>query len=100
MPNKPIVYIPNKGSHNYSDAERFGELTFLTSGRIRKYDIDFLYGEMSKGMIDAQEQDYVLISSLPIVGSIACSVMAKKFGKVNLLLFCDGAYIERTFVPT
>jgi len=98
--NNSIVYIPNKGNHDYSDAARFGEIQFLTLGRIRRYDISQLYNEMAKGMKDADENDFVLVSSLPIVGHIATSIMARKFGRVNLLLFCDGAYIERTFTPT
>lgn len=92
----PIVFIPNKGAHDFSDAERYGELRFLTEGTVRRYAVNNLYRVIAEGMKDAEEEDYLLISSLTILNTIVCSVLARKFGKVNFLLFRDGEYIDRT----
>ena len=37
------VYIVNKGGHNHEDAERFGELIFLSEGAINRYSTGSIY---------------------------------------------------------
>tara|TARA_Y100000310_G_scaffold327344_1_gene393554 strand:+ start:2008 stop:2334 length:327 start_codon:yes stop_codon:yes gene_type:complete len=93
---QPIVFIPNKGAHDFTDAERYGEIRFLTEGTVRRYAVNNLYRMIAEGMKDAQEQDYILISSLTILNTIVTAILARKFGKVNFLLFRDGEYIDRT----
>lgn len=90
------IYVPNKGAHDYSDAERFGELRFLTSGIVKRYTTNTMYRNLIEGMADAKPDDYILVCSLSILNSIATGILARKFGKVNFLLFCNGKYIERT----
>jgi|TARA_Y100000310_G_scaffold263133_1_gene273150 hypothetical protein len=90
------VFVPNKSAHNFSDALRFGELVFLTSGTVNKYAINSLYRELSEGLQNSSEQDHLMISSLAILNSICSAIFARKHGKVNYLLFRDGKYISRT----
>ena len=49
-------------------------------------------------MQDAEETDYLLISSLAILNALASAIMSRKFGRVNYLLFRDGEYIEKVVV--
>jgi len=91
----PIVFIPNKGAHDFSDAERYGELVFLTHGTVKRYSTGTLYRSLIDGLKDAKISDYLLISSLAILNAISSAILARKFGRVNYLLFCDGRYLKR-----
>jgi len=96
MARHPVVYVPNKGAHDYQDAKRYGELIFLTTGVVERYRTNTIYRTIMEGMDDAQEDDYLLISSLSILNSIISGILARKFGKINFLLFRDGKYLLRT----
>ena len=95
MARQPLIYVPNKGAHVLKDAERFGKLVFLTKGMVNRYAVLSLYRDIAEKMKDAQEEDYLLICSLTIINIIAAGILIRKFGKLNLLLFQNGSYIER-----
>ena len=92
----PIVFITNLGAHDYRPAEEFGELRFLTKGKIKRYSTNTIYRDLIDGMQDAEREDYLLISSLSILNSIAAAIIARKFGVVNFLLYYEGKYILRS----
>ena len=71
---------------------------FLTSGSVPRYNTESMYRELVEGMQDAEETDYLLISSLAILNALASAIMSRKFGRVNYLLFRDGEYIEKIVV--
>jgi hypothetical protein len=96
MTRKPVVYVPNRGAHDYEDAKQYGELRFLTSGVIERYRTNTIYRTLMQGMEDAQEGDFLLVSSLSILNAIIAGILARKFGKINFLLFRDGKYLLRT----
>ena len=89
------VYIVNKGAHSYVDAERFGELVFCTEGMIDAYDTGEMYRIFAGHFNDSSPEDYILMTSLNILCSVACATFGRKHGRLNLLLFKNGAYIER-----
>jgi hypothetical protein len=89
------VYVPNKGSHDYTAAWDFGDLVFCTDGRVNRRDLNTMYAELSKAFEDADEGDYILLTSLSSLCAIACSIFVNKFGRLNLLIFEGGEYIER-----
>lgn len=90
------MFIPNKSAHDFSDAERFGELRFLTSGHMRRYAVNTLYRDIIEKMKDAEIDDYMLVCSLPILNCLATGILARRFGRINFLLWRDNSYIERT----
>ena len=90
-----VVYIPNKAYHDYSDAERYGELRFLTEGVVNRFDIEKLAKAVKEGLADAQEDDYLMISSLAVLNAIGAAFFAHRFARVNFLLFKEGRYVER-----
>lgn len=92
---RPRVYIPNKSHHDFSKAEEYGDLVFLTEGLVKRLNVNALYREIGEIMEDAIEEDYILVSSLSILNAIPASIMAYKFGRVNYLLHKDGTYLER-----
>lgn len=91
----PRVYIPNKSGHDYSDAERFGELVFLTEGLLNAFDANILYQTLIEGMTDAEENDFLLIASLNIMNALTSGIMVQRFGKANYLIYKQKRYIER-----
>jgi len=92
----PVVYITNLGAHDYEPAKEFGELRFLTRGKIKRYATSTIYRDFIDGMSDGIKEDFLLVSSLSILNSIAAAIIARKFGVVNFLLFSDGKYILRS----
>lgn len=90
------VFVPNRGGHNYSAAEDFGKLVFLTEGNIRRFAVSTHYRVMIEKMRAAHREDFVLVSSLSILNSIATGILARRFGQVNFLLFHDGVYVQRS----
>lgn len=93
---KKLVFVPNKGLHDYNDAWRFGELVFCTEGLINRNDVLSMQSELELAMHDAEPDDYILLTSLASLCSIACSLFAHRFGRLNLLVFEKGEYLERS----
>jgi len=97
------VFVVNHGCHDLSDAERFGELVFLSEGAINRYAVSNMYREFVQYLKDSNKEDFLLITGLSIMSSLACSIFARMHGRINLLLYkasrtseVDGHYIERT----
>ena len=91
----PLVFVTNLGTHDYTPAKKYGELRFLTRGKINRYETSTIYREFIDAMSDSKESDHLLISSLSILNSIAAAILARKHGVVNFLLYNDGVYTLR-----
>jgi hypothetical protein len=93
---RPIVFIPNKSTQDFSDAERFGDIRYLTTALINPYGTNTLHRLIAKRMRDVTSQDYILVSSLNILTAIASGVMAYRTGQANFLIYRRGTYVERS----
>lgn len=92
----PVVWVPNKSGHDFSDAQRrFGELKFLSRGKVNILDINSHYITFVEQMKDARPDDYLLVSSAGALCVLAAAILVEKFGQINMLVFSDGKYIER-----
>ena len=92
------VYIVNKSSHDFSSAERFGELIFLSEGPMNRYSTNNMHRLFKEVMRGSNSNDYIVPCALNVMNSIACAIFAYKHGKLNLLLFKNGDYIERNHI--
>ena len=92
------VFIVNRSAHDFSAAEEFGEIVFLSEGPMNRYACNNMYRAFSEVMKDSNDTDYIVPCSLNVMNSIACAIFAKKHGKLNLLLFKSGNYIERNLI--
>ena len=92
------VYIINKSSHDFSAASQYGKIIFLTEGSINRYATNSMCRLFLDLMKDSSEHDYIVPCSLNVMNSIACAIFARKHGRLNLLLFKEGSYIERNMV--
>lgn len=91
----PKVLIPNKSAHDFSRAREYGELIFLTDGRINKYSVANMVREFEPIIEESSPDDYILPTSLGILSSILQAMFAVKHRRLNLLLFKNGEYVER-----
>lgn len=92
----PRVYIVNKSAHDFSEAEKFGEVKFLSVGSMDRYATNNMIRLFKEAMADSEPSDYIVPCSLNVMNSIACAVFARKHGTLNLLLYKQGkGYIER-----
>lgn len=92
------VFIVNRSSHDFSPAREFGEIVFLSEGPMNRYATNNMFREFEEQMKDSGPSDYIVPCSLNVMNSIACAIFAHKHGRLNLLLFKEGAYIERNHV--
>ena len=92
------VFIPNKGVHDYSDAERFGEIVFCTDGILSKFAVSQMHRLLSESMKDSTKEDWILATSLTILVSVASSIFVNKHGRLRLLLYDGERYVDREIV--
>ena len=90
------VYIPNRSHHDFSQAKKYGDLVFITEGSVDRFNLSELFRAVVENMEDAEEGDYLLLSSLTIINILMAAYMTHKFGKINLLLYYNNDYITRT----
>ena len=95
---KQKVYVTNKGAHDYTDALRYGELSFCTDGLVAKYNTSQMVRVFNDAFKDSSPDDYILMTSLTTLCSIACAVFAAKHRRLNLLIFKDERYVLRHVV--
>lgn len=92
------VFIVNKSSHDFSAAEKYGTLVFMSEGPMNRYATNSMVRLFTDAFADSERSDYIVPCSLNVMNSIACAIFAHKHGCLNLLLFKDGSYIERNHV--
>jgi hypothetical protein len=83
------VFITNRGYHDYSDAERFGDIIFMSNNPSGMNQLQT--GSMVrvfKPYIDTSSpEDYLVVGSFTVMMLVAASLFAKKHGRLNLLIY-------------
>ena len=97
------VFVVNKSSHDYSQAENFGKLIFMSEGSLRRLSVSKMYRTFEPYIRASNKDDYILLSGLTVMCSIACAMFASKHKRVNLLIYKadpanPGSYVERITV--
>lgn len=92
------VFVLNKSGHDFSAAERYGKLIFLSQGKISPYSVTKMFRDFVFKMKNSTKDDFILLTGLSTMAAIACSCFVYKHGRLNLLLFKDNHYIERHLV--
>lgn len=88
----PRVFVPNKSGHDFSSASEFGEIVFLTTGRVNRHAANTIYQEVAEMMENVNDTDHIIVSSLNIITMMAAAIMARKTGFLNLLVFSGDHY--------
>lgn len=94
------VFIVNKSCHDYSSAEKFGSLVFMSKGNLNRFDCVAMYRKFGESLDLSEPGDYLLLSGLAIMNSIACAYFANLHKRLNLLLWNAKTkeYIERVII--
>lgn len=92
------VLVLNRGPHDYSDAELYGDLVYCTEGSIKRDDIAQMYRELTPFIEDSDTDDYILLTSLASLCSVACAMFAARHGRLNLLIYDNGTYINKSII--
>lgn len=100
MEKRKKVYIINKGVHDYSAAESYGDLVFLSVGNLKKFATNKIYRTFIDILKHSNKEDYILPTGLMSANIVATYIMTKLHGRVNLLIFNPGKggkkeYLER-----
>jgi len=92
---KPHVYIMNLSGHDFSEAHHFGEVIFLTDGKVRGDKVNTYFRSLVERLDRIQPGDYLVCTSLQVINLIAGIVIGwKKVSPLNLLYFSNGRYIS------
>lgn len=92
------VFVVNQSGHDYTEAQRFGQVVFLSRGSTNRYATNLMYRNFAAILQNSSPDDYLLVTGLSAMNMIAASIMTYLHGKVNMLLFKQGTYLERTIV--
>lgn len=92
---KRKVFISNKGAHDYSSAERFGELIPVTEGRLNPFDTSSMYHAFAQALRDSSPEDYILVTGIASLNAIGASLFVAMHGKLTLLVYRNRKYEVR-----
>lgn len=97
-PTRTRVYIMNNGGHDYSGAKKYGDLVFVTDELIDREDTAQMYHAVDVAMRDSTPDDYILISSLSSMCSVASAYFSALHGELHLLIHSRGEYVSRDII--
>lgn len=97
------VFIVNRSSHDFSAAEKFGELVFMSEGNVPRLATSKMCRLFEPFLKDSDPDDYILQTSLTTMVVQAGAMFAAKHGRLNLLIYIPesnvaGHYISRVSV--
>lgn len=97
------VYVVNKSCHDFTSAEDFGDVVFMTEGALDRFNTSKMFRAFKPFIERSDPSDYILLTGMTVMNSIACAMFAKKHGKLNLLIYKDrrggkGLYLEKIMV--
>jgi len=97
------IYIPNQGAHDFSKATQYGDLVYLSSGRIAINSLGAIYRTFLPIIEKSSPQDYILICGPTTMNCLLCSLFSIKHNRLNLLIWSigkdgEGSYKKRNLV--
>lgn len=98
----PQVLVVNKSCHDFTAAEDFGTIKFMTEGALDRFNVSKMYRTFKPFIDNSSQEDYLLLTGMTVMNSIACAMFAAKHGRINLLIWKEkkggGIYLEKTVV--
>lgn len=83
---KPRVFVTNFAGHDYSEAEKYGEIVWITRGYISFHSLDRVKYRICEEVDKSTSEDWLLLSGIPIVCVLAALYWQWKHNKVKLLV--------------
>lgn len=81
------VYAVNLSDKNYTPAEEYGELIFMTEGVLNLRKLELYEKRIRSYLVNADSDDYLLFSGHPLVCALAMKIWLEKNEKCNVLLW-------------
>ena len=98
----PTVFIPNKAGHDFSAAEKYGELIYVSSGTQHKHGTNLMQRQWQDALKDSTKKDIIMLSGLPNMQAVGIGLFAHMHGRINILIYTPEnaakPYILRTNV--
>lgn len=99
------VFIVNDSGHDFSAAEKFGELIVMSTGLLDKYNLTGMKRRFEPHILTSKPTDYILHTGPSVMSALACSMFTALHGRLNILLWKaeqDGrdCYVYRRIVFT
>jgi hypothetical protein len=85
--SKPKVYILNRGCHDFSRAEPYGEFIYMTEGYLSMFSVTTLWRMCCKLFAESSPLDYIVASGPIPLAMVAAAAFAIRHKRLNLLIF-------------
>ena len=92
------MFVVNKGGHDFSSASSYGELVYLSEGSLNRYAVTNMYRQFAEILKHSNKSDYILLTGLTTMSAIACSIFGYLHGRLNILIFKQGHYVDRSIL--
>lgn len=81
------VFILNNIGHDYSEAEKYGELRTATAGNLPIFYTTQMINILKNGLEDFDKEDFLLLSGPAVVGAMATQLILSRFDSVKVLIY-------------
>ncbi|MNU34845.1 hypothetical protein D3C71_234300 [compost metagenome] len=96
----PKVYVVNNRHHDFSSAEKYGQLVYLTEGIIPVFKTATLMDELKEKLVDFDHKNDVLLISGPSIANMLAAIILsrKSTHKITVLIYDakEQKYVART----
>ena len=92
------VFVVNKGGHDFSSASSYGELVYLSEGSLNRYAVTNMYRQFAEILKHSNKSDFIFLTGLTTMSAIACSIFGYLHGRLNILIFKQGHYVDRSIL--
>lgn len=96
--DEPRVFVANFAGHDYSGAEKYGALCFVTKGFISFQSLDRVKYQVGMGIKDSRPDDWLALSGTNIINVLAAVLWFGMHGQIKILNYDKntGVYREVT----
>lgn len=85
---EPRVFIINGMNHSFTQAEKHGDVKFVTEGKVPIFKTDVVKGMLLEGLKDFRiETDFLLVSGPSILCIMASLIVSKQGSPIKMLVF-------------
>lgn len=95
MTRSVYIICPNP-FHDYSVAEDYGKVKYLTTAPINQNDTRTMLTVFSAGLRYSKPEDTLILSGYNVMNVIACSLFSVMHSTLNVMIFKTDHYIEKT----
>ena len=82
----PTVFIVNHAGHDYTKAEKWGDLYHMTTGHVAQGSLDRLIYDVAVGLQRSESSDWLLPAGLLILNVIASAIWMRKHNELRVLV--------------